>query len=79
MGRTGRGGPLQQRSGGPRAHPGGEVAVAARHGDVLGDLDGLNSYHLAALVHLLQQLVQPGGAAGPITVCVYVVACMLHT
>ena len=49
-------------SGKRAAHPGGEVAVAAGHSDVLRDLDGLHRDHLAPLVHLLQQLVQPARA-----------------
>ena len=42
-------------------HPGGYVAVSPRDRHILQDLDGVCGHHLAPLVHLIQQLMQPAG------------------
>ncbi len=45
------------------SHPGCEVTISPGDGNVLFYLDWLHSNHLAALIHLLQQLVYPASSA----------------
>ena len=45
-------------------HPGAYVAVSPWNGHILHDLDGVCGHHLAPLVHLIKQLMQPAGKFG---------------